>query len=230
MKTCLALRHVAFEDLGSFEPFLADRGYAVRYADTGWDDLAGIDPLAPDLLVVLGGPIAVYDEACYPFLVDELRLIEARLAAGRPIVGLCLGAQLIARALGARVHANPAGKEIGWSPLRLTAAGAASALAGLGESPVLHWHGDIFELPEGATLLASTAITPHQAFSWGAALALQFHIEATGRGMERWFIGHCSELGQAGLSVPALRADSARFAPALEQAGPACLAHFLDSF
>jgi GMP synthase (glutamine-hydrolysing) len=228
MKTCLAIRHVAFEDLGSFEPFLSDRGYALRYAEAGWDDLAALDPLAADLVVVLGGPIGAYDDGLYPFLTDELRLIEARLAARRPLFGLCLGAQLIARALGARVTPNPAGREIGWSPLTLTEAGAESVIAPLGDAAVLHWHGDIFDLPDGATRLASTPLTPNQAFLWGdSALGLQFHVEATARGMERWFIGHAAEIGQAGLSVAGLRADTARHAPRMETLGPACLARFL---
>jgi GMP synthase (glutamine-hydrolysing) len=229
MKTCIALRHVAFEDLGSFEPFLRAAGYDITYYEAGYDDLAGLDPLAPDLLVVLGGPIGAYDDGLYPFLRDELRLIDARLASGRPLIGLCLGAQLMARALGASVHPNPAGREIGWSPLTLTEAGKASPLGALAGIDVLHWHGDTFDLPTGSEALASTAITPNQAFLHGpAALGLQFHVEATARGMERWFIGHAAEIGHAGLSVTDLRAATARHAAALERQGTRLLAHFLD--
>ncbi|SEH25993.1 glutamine amidotransferase [Magnetospirillum fulvum] len=229
MKTCAALRHVAFEDLGSFEPYLRRAGFDIAYHEAGYDDLSGFDPLAPDLLVVLGGPIGAYDDAIYPFLRDELRLVEARLASGRPLIGLCLGAQLMARALGASVHPNPAGREIGWSPLSLTDAGMASPLCELAGIDVLHWHGDTFDLPAGAAALASTAITPNQAFlHGGAALGLQFHVEGTARGLERWFIGHAAEIGQAGLSVPDLRAATARHAAALEQQGTRLLGRFLD--
>ena len=228
MKSCLAIRHVAFEDLGAFEPVLRDAGYQVVYRDAGWDDLARIDPLTPDLMVVLGGPIGAYDGALYPFLEDELRLIGARLAAGTPLLGLCLGAQLMARALGARVAPNPAGKEIGWAPLGLTAAGQASPLGELGDLPVLHWHGDVFDLPAGCLPLASTGPTPNQAFRHGRALALQFHPEVTARGFERWLIGHAAEIGAAGLSVPALRAATATHAARLEPQGARLLARFLD--
>jgi GMP synthase (glutamine-hydrolysing) len=228
-KICTALRHVAFEDLGSFEPVLRAAGYAITYVEAGYDDLTALDPLSSDLVVVLGGPIGAYDDGDYPFLRDELRLIEARLAAGRPLIGLCLGAQLMARALGAKVYPNPAGREIGWSPLTLTAEGTASPLAELDGIDVLHWHGDMFDLPEGARLLASTAITPNQAFSHGsAALGLQFHVEATGRGLERWFIGHAAEIAAARLSVPDLRAATAHHAAALERHGADVLTRFLD--
>lgn len=229
MKTCIAIRHVAFEDLGSFEPFLWEAGFDVAYREAGWDELDAVDPLAPDLLVVLGGPIGACDDEAYPFLVHELRLIEARLCSGRPIIGICLGAQLMARALGAKVYPNSV-KEIGWSPLALSDAGRASPLAALESVPVLHWHGDTFDLPEGATLLASTQQTRHQAFGWGkAALGLQFHVEATGLGLERWFIGHAAEIGgTAGLSVQGLRAETRRCAPLLEECAPGVLSRFLS--
>jgi GMP synthase (glutamine-hydrolysing) len=230
MKTCIAIRHVAFEDLGSFEPVLAAAGFAIRYVEAGLDDFDGLDPAGMDLLVVLGGPIGAYEDGNYPFLAGELRLIEARLRAGRPVVGICLGAQLMARALGARVYPNGGVKEIGWSALDLSDAGRASPLAPLEGVPVLHWHGDTFDLPEGAAWLASTPATRHQAFSWGrSALGLQFHVEATGRGLERWFIGHACEIGGVqGLDVPGLRAATARHSAGLEAVAPRVLEAFLS--
>ncbi|GIX49415.1 MAG: GMP synthase [Candidatus Tectimicrobiota bacterium] len=229
MKTALAIRHVPFEDLGSFAAVLAEAGFAVTYLEAGLDDLQAVAPLAPDLLVVLGGPIGAYEEDAYPFLRHELALLERRLAAGRPTLGICLGCQLMARALGARVYPGPR-KEIGWAPLQLTEAGRRSCLASLAETPVLHWHGDTFDLPAGATRLASTPLYANQAFAWGeAALGLQFHLEVTAQGLERWFIGHACEIGAtAGLSVVQLRADTARWAPRLAQQGPACLRQWLQ--
>jgi GMP synthase (glutamine-hydrolysing) len=232
MSAVLALRHVPFEDLGYFESVLADRGLGVRYVDAVTDDLAVIDAVRPDLVVVLGGPIGAYEDAAYPFLGDELRLIEHRLRANRPTLGICLGAQLIARALGARVHPGSV-KEIGWAPLTLTEAGKRSPLRFIaqGGGIVLHWHGDTFELPDGAVHLASSALYENQAFSWGqSALALQFHAEAGGRGLERWFVGHAAEIGaQPGLSVAVLRADTARFTPAVTAAGQAFFDAWLTS-
>jgi len=230
----LALRHVPFEDLAYFESVLADRGLGVRYVDAVTDDLAAIDAVRPLLLVVLGGPIGAYEDTAYPFLGDELRLIEHRLRANRPTLGICLGAQLMARALGARVYPGPV-KEIGWAPVTLTEAGRRSPLRFIGEGEsggvVLHWHGDTFDLPDGAVHLASSALYENQAFSWGqSALALQFHAEAGGRGLERWFVGHAAEIGaHPGLSVAALRADTERFTPSVKAAGQAFFSAWLTS-
>ncbi|MEW5727975.1 MAG: glutamine amidotransferase [Pseudomonadota bacterium] len=229
MPTCVAVRHVAFEDLGGLEPVLAGRGFSIRYLDAPTGALAGLDPLADDLMVILGGPIGAYEEASYPFLADELRLVERRLAADRATLGICLGSQIMARALGARVYPNPAGKEIGWSALELTAEGGASCLDLMGGTPVLHWHGDTFDLPHGAVRLASTPITPNQAFAWGMrALGLQFHIEVTAGGLESWYVGHAAELAAAGLSVPELRADARTLAPRLVQRADAALGRWVD--
>jgi len=227
MKTALVLRHLAFEDAGLFAAPLQARGYALREVDAG----VNAEPHElehADLLVVCGGPIGVYETDHYPYLVDEIAALRQRLQAGRPTLGLCLGAQLMAAALGARVY--PGGrKELGWSPVQLSAAGLASPLGVLRDLPVLHWHGDTFDLPEGATLLASTALYPHQAFSHGRhALALQFHAEADWRRIEQWLIGHTGELSGADVDVNALRAASRQHGPALEAASAALIQRWLD--
>jgi GMP synthase (glutamine-hydrolysing) len=181
-----------------------------------------------DLLVVLGGPISVNDVWDYPFNDTELALLKARLAADRPTLGICLGAQLMAKALGAAVKPN-GGKEIGWAPLELTEDGG--ILSELADVPVLHWHGEVFDLPQGARLLAKTAMTPHQAFSWGArALALQFHPEVTARGLERWFVGHTGEIAATpGIDVRSLRDATATHAPMLLAAGTRFFEQWLAS-
>jgi GMP synthase (glutamine-hydrolysing) len=230
VKTALVIRHVGFEDLGAFGPSLEARSYRIGYVEAGTADWAAIDPLAPDLLVVLGGPIGAYEEDRYPFLTPELRLIADRLAADRPTLGICLGAQLMAWALGADVRPGPA-KEIGWAPLALTADGLAGPLRHLADGPVLHWHGDVLDLPAGATRLASTPLCPNQAFMRGPrALACQFHPEARIEGSELWLIGHAVELAAAGIKPGDLREETYRHAPAAAERGRAMLADWLSGW
>lgn len=210
---CVALRHVAFEDLGLFEPVLKHRGYEVQYVQAGTDVLSRQDWLDADLAVVLGGPIGVGDLDIYPWLGDEIVQIRQRLGSQRPLLGLCLGAQLMAAALGARVAPLP-NKEITWGQVSLTASGAGSPLQHLAGLNVLHWHGDAFDLPHGAELLASTPMTSNQAFSLGpAALALQFHPEVNASRIEPWLIGHTVELRAASVDICSLRMSSARQDP-----------------
>lgn len=219
MKHAAVIRHLAFEDLGSLAPALEKKGYALRYLEAGIDDITALRRNPPDLLVVLGGPIGVYEAAVYPFLSDEVALLRERLQARLPVLGICLGAQLLAAALGAKVYAGH-GKEIGWFPV--TDSGAdTNVLAPLFANgvQVLHWHGDTFDLPEGATHLARSALYPHQAFAVGThALGLQFHPEIIGRQVERWLIGHACELGNARIDIPALRVATNIHAEKLEAA------------
>lgn len=207
-RRCLAIRHVAFENLGAFSGPIAEAGYEVRYAEAGTDALNAADDA--HLLVVLGGPVGAYDEARYPWLAAELALIERRIATGRPILGVCLGAQLLARAAGARVYPGPV-KEIGYAPVRLTEAGKASPLAALADSPtVLHWHGDTFDLPENARRLAQTDAYANQVFALGASLGLQFHLEVDPGSLEAWLIGHSAELAAGDLDPGDLREQARR--------------------
>lgn len=225
-KNVAVVQHLAFEDLGSFAAVLEDLGMSVRYRQAGVDEL-GSSVSTADLLIVLGGPIGVYEEQAYPFLVDEVAALGQRLRAGRPTLGICLGAQLIAKALGARVHPGEH-KEIGFSELTFTSDGLKSPLKHLAGSPVLHWHGDTFELPEGAKRLASTSAYPNQAFSVGSnVLGLQFHPESEAARFERWLIGHACELAKADIDIPALRADNVQLGRGLEEAGARMLIDWL---
>ena len=203
------IRHVSFEGLGTMERDLPALGLPFEYLDAPCDDLA--TAREAELVVLMGGPISVNDADRFPYLDAEIELIGHRIAHCLPTLGICLGAQLIARAMGARVEPMP-GPEIGWAALTLTSAGREGPLRGLA-SPVLHWHGESFALPKGFESLASTPKCPNQAFSIGDhTLALQFHIEVGPNDLERWLVGHIHELDHHGISVPKLRDDTHRYA------------------
>ncbi len=205
MKTALALYHIDFEKLGTLEPVLAERGYTLEYVNACTADLSHLDTTDTDLLIILGGPMGVDESDRYPFMKTELELVKRRLESGKPLLGICLGAQFIARAAGAAV--KPTGvKEIGFAPVKLTSEGEASPLAILQDTPVLHWHGDAFAIPEKAAHLASTEICTTQAFSLGSnVLALQFHLEADPQQIERWLVGHHCEISGAGIDPRDIR-------------------------
>jgi GMP synthase (glutamine-hydrolysing) len=217
MKTLVALRHVAFEDLGLLAPIFQEQGWQVHYHDVGVDDFRELDLAGIDLLAILGGPIGAEEDARYPFLANEVRLVRERLATRRPMLGICLGAQIIARAMGARVQ--PMGsKEIGYAPIDLAPSGQRSPLAEIGSQPVMHWHGNQFALPEGIETLASTPLCPNQAFMVEQhTMAWQFHLEVDAARIEQWLIGHAGELSQLQLSTQRLRDDAKQHNEALRR-------------
>ena len=183
------LQHAAFEDLGCIGPWLAARGHAV----SGTRLYAGETPPPAaefDALIVMGGPMNIYQYAEHPWLRTEKALIRDAIAQGRRVLGICLGAQLIADVLGGPVSRN-AEPEIGWFPVELNAAGRAEpAFAGLPPTfTAFHWHGDTYALPPGATCLGHSAACAQQAFSWdgGRVIGLQFHLEVTRDNALEWF-------------------------------------------
>ncbi len=223
--TVYAIQHLAFEDLGAWEDVFYQLGLRVRYFE------AGIDVLNkafehPGLVVILGGPIGVYETQDYPFLQEEINLLKVRLERNLPTLGICLGAQLIAAALGGKVYSGHT-KEIGWSKLNLASV-ENNPLQALEDIQVLHWHGDTFDLPAQAELLASSNLYPHQAFRVGNhILALQFHPEIASDSLEKWLIGHTGELRQANIAIPTLRAANLQFAPLLEMTSKTVLEQYL---
>lgn len=234
----LALTHVPFEDLGSLDTILRARGFFVETIEATAPEFPRQQLLDADLLVVLGGPIGVYETEDYPFLTNEIELLRTRLLAHKPTVGICLGAQLISAALGARVAPGQNGSEIGWGPLH------AAKTANLDENnpvvrafaplcadglEVLHWHGDTFEIPDGALHLAGSAQYPNQAYAVeNYAVALQFHAEVTAVGLERWYVGHTAELRAKKIDIQALRTAGVRNAPRLAEAGKKFWNSWLD--
>lgn len=152
-----------------------------------------------ELVVSLGGAMAVYEASHYPFLHAELKLLQKRLAHGRPCLGICLGAQLIAAAAGARVYPGEHGRELGVAPVQLTATAAEDPI--FGKLPASfaapHWHQDTFDDVPGATLLASSRLYRQQAFRLGASYGIQFHAEVGAAQLLTWFDGDLDEVRQA---------------------------------
>jgi GMP synthase-like glutamine amidotransferase len=188
---CHLFQHVPFEGLGSIGPWLAARD--VRVTSTRFFEERPQLPAADafDLLVVMGGPMSVNDETRLPWLRDERRLVAEAVAGGKAVLGICLGAQLIARALGARVFPN-AQKEIGWFPV-FGERDATDPLAFPHAFTAFHWHGETFDLPPGAVRLAHSAACANQAFRFGErVVGLQFHLETTPASADA-LIDHCRD-------------------------------------
>lgn len=199
MKPVLALRHVPHETLGNLEVELNAVGLRCEYVDLFQANAAqAFEPGGWSALVVLGGPMNVDQTDRYPFLAREVEWIRQAIAAELPVLGICLGSQLLAKALGASVRANGI-KEIGWYDVALTADAKQDRLFGDCQPvlPVFQWHGDTWDLPEGATLLATGAACRHQAFRFGElAWGLQFHWEVTPAMVCEWLCesGGCAEI------------------------------------
>ena len=171
-------QHVPFEGLGSIEFWFKSKGYELtctRFFESA--DFPHVDEI--DFLLIMGGPMSVNDEDKFPWLASEKQFVRAAIEAGKPVLGVCLGAQIIASAMGARVFANPE-KEIGWFPIQGIPHTDGSAFKFPASVTVFHWHGETFDLPSGAVQLARSEVCENQAFQLGRqVIGLQFHLETT---------------------------------------------------
>jgi len=232
-KPWLVFRHAGLEHIGTIAPVFERAGVPYRYLDVYRgepvpDHLGGIGGL-----IAMGGPMSVYEAGRYPFLDAEMRLIRRAAEMSMPVLGICLGSQLIAGALGARVYPGSQ-KEIGWYPVELVepedelAGGLPARFMGF------HWHGDTFELPAGAKHLFRSALYPNQGFRWGASVcALQFHMEVGAAMIAEWLEdpGCCAEMGAiSGLDPQTIRRDTERHAAALERLSAQFFARFFTKF
>jgi GMP synthase-like glutamine amidotransferase len=183
------LQHVPFEGLGSIEPWLDGAGYnttSTRFFES--TRLPDLDEF--DLLIVMGGPMSVNDEDEFPWLVHEKQFIRRAIERRKAVLGICLGAQLVASAMGAAVYQNPS-KEIGWFPVQGVSSTDSSVFSFPPSVEVFHWHGETFDLPAGAIQLARSEVCKNQAFQLGeSVIGLQFHLETT-PDTAREIVSHC---------------------------------------
>lgn len=185
------LQHVPFEGLGSIEAWLQSADYDITktafYESTELPEIAAID-----LLIVMGGPMSVNDEANYPWLAAEKIFVRDAIKSGTPVLGICLGAQLIASAMGAQIFPNQE-KEIGWLPVQAVSSTEDSVFNFPPTTEVFHWHGETFDLPPGATRIASSEGCENQAFQIGQrVIGLQFHLETTPESAQQ-IVAHCRD-------------------------------------
>lgn len=213
----IAIEHVECETIGSIRDTLGEKRITVRTIQPFKGDAIPSDLGPARGLIVMGGPMGVYDHDKFPFLRDEMRLIQSAVQREIPLLGICLGSQLLAAAAGAAVR--PSGQyEIGWHSVSLTdTAKSDPLLQGIPHSfMALHWHGDVFELPASAELLASSLMTAHQAFRLGkCAYGFLFHMEVTAEGLERMAATFPEDVERVGLTAAKLSEQSQQFLPAL---------------
>jgi GMP synthase (glutamine-hydrolysing) len=217
-KTVWAIQHIGYEDLGSFEPVLKKRGFEISYLRSRTVDYKGLFAYDPDLVIDLGGPMGVYEDDKHPWINDELAFICDRVECEKPLMGICFGAQLIARALGAKVYKGEQGKEIGWSKISVNDEGMKTPFRHFDGSKtmMMHWHGDTFDLPDGAVLLASSDKYHKQAYIYGDHIfAMQCHPEITENKLRLWYAADKGELAEVGTTVEEMKSDAHRYAETL---------------
>ena len=230
MGEVLVFQHDPFEDLGFFAEVLDKQGAEYRVVRLFHGETPTENWEQVKALIILGGPMHVGEEESFPFLRWEKRIIRAAIDEAVPILGVCLGAQLIAATLGTAIF-HGAVKEIGWTPISITPHGQVDSLLGyLPETAtVFQWHGDGFELPTGAIRLASSVNYHNQAFRVGKSIyGLQFHLEVTPRTIERWIDERSKDLALAPYVLPAkILADTQNYAPTLKYYGERFLTEFV---
>jgi GMP synthase (glutamine-hydrolysing) len=228
MKSALIIRHVPYEGVAGFRQPIEDAGYIVDRIDVTDPDFSSIDLSRPDLLIMMGGPMGVYETERYPWIACQIGRVAKRLETDRPTLGVCLGAQMIAAALGVDVYPGPV-KEVGFGAVQVSDAGAASPLRHIHDVPILHWHGDTFDLPQGVDLLASSPVYAHQAFNRGPnILALQFHAEmGEDPRFDAWIDEWPESVMEAGRDIAGMRDDHDRLGPIAVKAGREMIGEWL---
>lgn len=229
-RAALVLQHHPHIGIGAIGEVLAEHGFVVAALDAVAADWSSMpDALDPGLVVILGGEMGVYETQLHAFLAHEIQFVRDRMAARRPTLGVCLGAQLMAAAGGGRAMKGPH-SDLGYRPVRLSEAGRTSPLRHFAGIEVLEWHGDTFDLPDGARLLASSDAYRHEAYAIGDwALAVQFHPETTDAMHEQWVQDCRAQISGLGLDADAMRADQRDHGAAMTRAMRLAIGEWLDA-
>lgn len=227
-KTALIIRHVPYEGVAGFREPIEAAGYQVDRIDVTDPEFSRLDLRHHDLLIMMGGPMGIYEQDRHPWIACQMRRLALRLEAGMPTLGVCFGAQMIAAALGAEVFAGPV-KEVGFHPVRVHDHALGSPLRHLVDVPILHWHGDTFTLPDDVELLASSHVYEHQAFRRGRnLLAVQFHAEmGLDERFNAWIEQWPESVVEAGGDEASLRQAHDALGPSAVAAGRAMIAEWL---
>ncbi len=238
MKRSIAIiRHIGVEGLGSIEDVLKARNLHYKYIDT-WRDSMPLNVSNYSAVIILGGPMGVYEQDKYPFIKKELFLIEEARRLNIPVIGICLGSQMIAQALGGKVYKGSA-KEIGWYDIHFTQEAShdklfASVKAAQDESTtikVFQWHGDTFDLPGEAVVLASSKLYTNQAFRVDNIYGLQFHIEVKEADIKNWIDEYKIELDslKASIDINKILVDARKYIGLLNKTSMRVFSAFFSS-
>ncbi|MBO9579327.1 MAG: glutamine amidotransferase [Sphingobium sp.] len=230
MKRALIIRHVPYEGVAGYRQPVEAAGYEIDRIDVSDPAFSQRDLVEPDLLIMMGGPMGVYEQEAYPWIRCQLKRLARRLEADRPTLGVCFGAQMIAAAMGGEVYAGPA-KEIGFHAIAVRGDVSGNPLSAIADVPVLHWHGDTFTLPDNVELLGSSLLYAHQAFRRGRnILALQFHAEmGEDERIHDWIAQSPDSLQAAGQCPQRLRTDHTTLGPRAVAAGRRMIGGWLET-
>lgn len=228
-KTALIIRHVPYEGIAGYRKPVEEAGYHINRIDVADPHFSKVDLREPDLVIMMGGPMGVYEQDRHPWISCQMNRLRQRLQADRPTLGVCFGAQMIAGALGARVYPGPV-KEVGFHAVALHECAVESPLRHIQHVPVLHWHGDTFDLPDNVELLASSHIYDHQAFRRGSNIfAVQFHAEmGEDPRIHDWISEWPEYVEEAGGDEASLLADHDRHGPIAVAAGRQMISEWLS--
>lgn len=227
-----AFQHVGYEDLGSLEQVLLDMGADIRYICGRRESLKVLDPKKPDVLIILGGPMGLYETDEYPYLLDEVELVKKRIELDLPTLGICLGAQIIAKALGANVYKGAQGQEIGFHHINVNHQGLKTPLRHLdgAMTQMMHWHSDTFDLPEDVTHLAESDLYKNQAYKYkNNVMAVQCHPEISEKKLALWVDKDRADLDEIpGLTVEKILDDASQYGQILKSQARLFLTEWLE--